>query len=142
MSEGKMHRLIHLARAIAGVLVCLAAGVVHAQSVDFIEPKDGDTVPTTFTVKFKVTGMRVVPAGDMTEGTGHHHLLIDARDIDSGVVIPNDNQHKHFGKGQTESQVFLQPGRYRLTLQFADGAHRSYGEGMRKSISITVAGEK
>jgi hypothetical protein len=142
MSEGKMHRLIHLARAIVGVLVCLAAGVVHAQSVDFIEPKDGDTVPTTFTVKFKVTGMRVVPAGDMTEGTGHHHLLIDARDIDSGVVIPNDNQHKHFGKGQTESQVFLQPGRYRLTLQFADGAHRSYGEGMRKSISITVAGEK
>ncbi len=137
-----MHRLIHLARAIVGVLVCLAAGVVHAQSVDFIEPKDGDTVPTTFTVKFKVTGMRVVPAGDTTEGTGHHHLLIDARDIDSGVVIPNDNQHKHFGKGQTESQVFLQPGRYRLTLQFADGAHRSYGEGMRKSISITVAGEK
>jgi hypothetical protein len=87
-------------------------------------------------------GMRIAPAGDMTEGTGHHHLLIDARDIDTGVVIPNDNQHKHFGKGQTESQVFLQPGRYRLTMQFADGAHRSYGEGMRKSINITVAGEK
>jgi hypothetical protein len=137
-----MYRLIDLARTIVGVLVCVAASVVQAQSVEFIEPKDGDTVPTTFTVKFKVTGMRVAPAGDMTEGTGHHHLLIDARDIDSGVVIPNDNQHKHFGKGQTESQVFLQPGRYRLTMQFADGAHRSYGEGMRKSISITVAGEK
>ncbi len=137
-----MHRLIDLACTIVGVLVCVAASVVQAQSVEFIEPKDGDTVPTTFTVKFKVTGMRVAPAGDMTEGTGHHHLLIDARDIDSGVVIPNDNQHKHFGKGQTESQVFLQPGRYRLTMQFADGAHRSYGEGMRKSISITVAGEK
>lgn len=137
-----MYRLIDLARTIVGVLVCVAASVVQAQSVEFIEPKDGDTVPTTFTVKFKVMGMRVAPAGDMTEGTGHHHLLIDARDIDSGVVIPNDNQHKHFGKGQTESQVFLQPGRYRLTMQFADGAHRSYGEGMRKSISITVAGEK
>ena len=137
-----MYRLIDLARTIVGVLVCVAASVVQAQSVEFIEPKDGDTVPTTFTVKFKVTGMRVAPAGDMTEGTGHHHLLIDARDIDSGVVIPNDNQHKHFGKGQTESQVFLQPGRYRLTMLFADGAHRSYGEGMRKSISITVAGEK
>jgi hypothetical protein len=43
----------------------------------------------------------------MTEGTGHHHLLIDARDIDTGVVIPNDNQHKHFGKGQTESRGLL-----------------------------------
>jgi len=29
-----------------------------------------------------------------------------------------------------------------LTLQFGDGAHRSYGEGLRKSINITVAGEK
>jgi hypothetical protein len=137
-----MHRSTRLMQASAGALACLLAGAVHAQSVDFIEPKDGDTVPTTFTVKFKVTGMRIAPAGDMTEGTGHHHLLIDARDIDTGVVIPNDNQHKHFGKGQTESQVFLQPGRYRLTMQFADGAHRSYGEGMRKSINITVAGEK
>lgn len=137
-----MHRSTRLTLAAAGALVCLWAGAVQAQSVEFIEPKDGDTVPTTFTVKFKVTGMRVAPAGDMTEGTGHHHLLIDARDIDTGVVIPNDNQHKHFGKGQTESQVFLQPGRYRLTMQFADGAHRSYGEGMRKSINITVAGEK
>ena len=128
--------------AAAGSLVFLWAGALQAQSVDFIEPKDGDTVPTTFTVKFKVEGMRVAPAGNMTQGTGHHHLLIDARDIETGVVIPNDNQHKHFGKGQTESLVFLQPGRYRLTLQFGDGAHRSYGEIMRKSINITVAGEK
>lgn len=137
-----MHRSNRLILAAAGALICLLVGTVQAQSVDFIEPKEGDTVPTTFTVKFKVTGMRIAPAGDMTEGTGHHHLLIDARDIDTGVVIPHDNQHKHFGKGQTESQVFLQPGRYRLTMQFADGAHRSYGEGMRKSINITVAGEK
>jgi len=140
-----MHRLTGLATRLAlttSALVCLLAGAAQAQSVDFIEPNDGATVPTTFTVKFKVNGMRVAPAGDMTEGTGHHHLLIDARDIDTGVVIPNDNQHKHFGKGQTESQVFLQPGSYRLTMQFADGAHRSYGEGMRKSINITVAGEK
>lgn len=137
-----MLRTTRLILAAAVALVSLLASAVQAQSVDFIEPKEGDTVPTTFTVKFGVTGMRIAPAGDMTEGTGHHHLLIDARDIDAGVVIPNDNQHKHFGKGQTESQVFLQPGRYRLTLQFADGAHRSYGERMRKSINITVAGEK
>jgi hypothetical protein len=142
LQRDKMHRSIDLALKALVLLLCLGLGTVQAQSVDFVEPRDGDTVPTTFTVKFKVTGMRVAPAGDMTEGTGHHHLLIDARDIETGVVIPNDNQHKHFGKGQTESQVFLQPGRYRLTLQFADGAHRSYGEGLRKSINVTVAGEK
>ena len=49
-----------------------------------------------------------------------------------------DDQHRHFGKGQTETEITLPPGRYRLTMQFADGAHRSYGEKMRKTIEVTV----
>lgn len=123
----------------------LAAGLfsffsinVFAQSIDFISPKNGDVVPTTFIVKMAVTGMKVAPAGEIVEGTGHHHLLINTSDISEGQVIPNDTQHKHFGKGQTETEVSLQPGKYKLTLQFADGAHRSYGEKLRKSIEITV----
>ena len=111
---------------------------VFAQSIDFISPKNGDVVPTTFIVKMAVTGMKVAPAGEIVEGTGHHHLLINTSDISEGQVIPNDTQHKHFGKGQTETEVTLQPGKYKLTLQFADGVHRSYGEKLRKSIEITV----
>ena len=126
---------------LAFILVATGVGA-HAQSVDFIEPSDGDTVPTTFTVKFKVDGMRVAPVSDKSTGVGHFHVLIDARDIEPGYVIPNDNQHKHFDKGQTESLMFLQPGKYKLTLQFADSGHRSFGEKMRKVINITVAGEK
>ena len=112
-----------------------------ADGVDFIQPKDGDTVEPTFLAKFAVTGMEVSPAGEVKPGPGHHHLLINAVDIEKNVVIPNDNQHKHFGKGQTEAEVFLQPGKYKLTLQFADGAHRSYGEAFRKSIYVTVEGK-
>ena len=123
---------------LVGLISILWAAWSYAQSIDFIEPKDGDTVPTTFMVKMAVTGMKVAPAGEMAAGTGHHHLLINARDIEEGYTIPNDNQHKHFGKGQTETEVFLQPGKYKLTLQFADGAHRSYGDKLRKSIEITV----
>jgi len=125
-----------------GLVFWLFATYAHAQSVDFVEPRDGATVPTTFTLKFKVEGMRVAPVKDKSEGSGHFHVLIDARDIEPGYVIPNDNQHKHFDKGQTESLMFLQPGRYKLTLQFADSAHRSFGEKMRKTINITVEGEK
>ncbi len=109
-----------------------------AQSVDFIEPKHGATVPQTFKLKFAVDGMSVAPAGDMSEGTGHHHLLINTPDIAQGEVIPMNDSHRHFGKGQTETELTLPPGRHRLTMQFADGAHRSYGEKMRKSIEITV----
>ncbi len=116
----------------------LLAAQGHAQSVDFITPANGDTVPQTFKVKFAVNGMQVAPAGDMTADTGHHHLLINADDIAEGTVIPMNDSHRHFGKGQTETEITLPPGRYRLTMQFADGAHRSYGEKMRKSIEVEV----
>lgn len=134
-----MKRLQHLA---IGMVLSLLTAYTNAQSVDFVEPRDGDTLPTTFTLKFKVDGMPLAPSSDKREGVGHFHVLIDARDIEPGYVIPNDNQHKHYDKGQTESLMFLQPGKYKLTLQFADSSHRSYGEKMRKTINITIAGEK
>lgn len=127
-------------RSVAVLALCaLAFGTAAvAQSVDFIEPKDGAVVSSPFMVKFGLDGMKVAPAGDMTEGSGHHHLLIDADDIPEGVVIPMDDRHRHFGKGQTEAEIKLPPGRHKLTMQFADGAHRSYGEKLRKSITVDV----
>lgn len=119
-------------------LLLAVASAVSAQSVDFVEPADGATVAQTFRVKFAVDGMQVAPAGDMSEGTGHHHLLINAADVAEGAVIPMNDSYRHFGKGQTETEITLPPGRHRLTMQFADGAHRSYGEKLRKSIEINV----
>lgn len=116
-------------------LVCQAA---WAQSVDFVEPKNGEVVSSPFKVAFAVSGMTVAPAGDMTKDTGHHHLLINASAIPEGSVIPADETHKHFGKGQTETQVTLPPGLYKLSMQFANGAHQSYGEKMSKTIEITA----
>ena len=112
-----------------------------AQGVDFIYPKDGDTVEPTFWAKFSVSGLELVPATEVRPGTGHHHLFINAVDIEKNVVIPFDNQHKHYGKGQSEAEIFLQPGKYKLTLQFGDSAHRSYGAAFKKTISINVVGK-
>lgn len=123
---------------IAPALLLAFASSVFAQSVDFVEPTDGAVVSSTFKVKFAVDGMQVAPAGDMSEGTGHHHLLINTADVPQGEVIPMSDSHKHFGKGQTETEITLPPGRHRLTMQFADGAHRSYGEKMRKTIEVEV----
>jgi hypothetical protein len=119
------------------VTMCFA-GAAFAQSVDFVEPKNGATVGTTFKVKFAVDGMSVAPAGEVTPGTGHHHLLIDTADIEENVAIPMDDKHRHFGKGQTETEITLAPGKHKLTMQFADGAHRSYGAKFRKTIEIEV----
>ena len=108
------------------------------QAVYFIEPKNNATVDQEFTVKMGITGMAIKPAGDMTPNTGHHHLLVDEDPIRTGEVIPNSPTHLHFGKGQTKTTLTLTPGKHTLTLQFADGAHQSYGYAMRQSITVHV----
>ncbi len=130
-------------RAIKGLLILLLAVSMNGvmaddRGVDFVDLKDGDVVASPFKVKFAVTGMTVAPAGDTSINTGHHHLLINAEGVAAGQVVPADERHIHFGKGQTETLVTLPSGQYTLTLQFANGLHQSYGEIMRKSIHVTV----
>lgn len=113
-------------------------GLADNLSVDFAEPKSGEVLTSPFKVKFIVNGMQVTPAGGVSSNTGHHHLLINAESIESGKVIPADERHIHFGKGQTETTLNLPSGQYKLTLQFANGLHESYGTGMSKTIEVVV----
>ena len=125
-------------KIVAALALALAAGSAAAQSVDFTEPKNGAVVSSPFKLKFAVTGMEVKPAGTMDNNTGHHHLIINGDSMKVGESIPFDEKHLHFGKGQTETDVTLPPGTYKLTMQFANGAHQSYGPGLSKSITVTV----
>jgi hypothetical protein len=122
----------------ASFFVALAGQAQTPARVWFIEPKDGATVSSPVHVKFGVEGMQVAPAGTMGDTSGHHHLLIDAGPMQKGLVIPADDKSIHFGKGQTEADVKLPPGDHTLTMQFADGAHRSYGPEMSQTIKIHV----
>jgi len=125
-------------KIMAALAMALLAGAAAAQSVDFTEPKDGAVVSSPFKVKFAVTGMEVKPAGTMDSNTGHHHLIINGDSLKVGESVPFDETHLHFGKGQTETEVKLPPGTYKLTMQFANGAHQSYGPGLSKTITVTV----
>lgn len=104
----------------------------------FVEPKDGAVVKSPVNVKFGLEGMEVRPAGELVEKTGHHHLIIGPAGIPAGTQVPKDETHIHYGKGQLQDNVELKPGKYQLTLQFADGNHVSYGEPMSSTINITV----
>jgi hypothetical protein len=107
--------------------------------VFFRNLKDGQTVSSPFKVEMGVSGMSVDTAGVVRPASGHHHLLIDAGDsVATGVVVPQDAHHLHFGKAQTETELDLPPGQHRLTLQFADGLHRSYGSRLSASITVQV----
>ncbi len=130
-------------RMLFALVLCWAAfaGLAHAKDkpgVYFVEPKNGAVVGEEFKVVMGVRGYEVKPAGDIVPKTGHHHLLIDAKPVKKGEVIPADEHHMHFGKGQTETMVKLAPGKHKLQLQFADGGHHSYGPAMSKTITVTV----
>jgi hypothetical protein len=86
-----------------------------------IEPADGATVPTTFTVKFGLENMGVAPAGTDTPATGHHHLLIDQPLPPFDQPIGGDI--KHFGGGQTQTEVTLEPGTHTLQIILGDMKH-------------------
>ena len=122
----------------AAVMAGSATLWAQSNSVDFAEPKNGATVTSPVKVKMLVSGMKAIPAGDMTANTGHHHLIVNGGPIKEGESVPFDDTHLHFGKGQTETDLTLAPGKYTLTLQFANGAHQSYGSPMSKTIEITV----
>ena len=106
--------------------------------VFFEEPKDGAKVKSPVKLVFGVEGMEVKPAGTQEENTGHHHIVIGPAGVKEGTVVPTDEKHIHFGKGQTTADIELPPGEHKLTMQFADGNHTSYGEVMAATITITV----
>lgn len=115
-------------------------------SVSFGNLEDGATVTgplvdgkVSVHVEMVVEGAEVSPAGELEAGTGHHHIIVDGQGEPLEVAVPADDAHIHFGGGQTEADVMLTPGEHTLTLQFADGAHRSYGPALSATVSITVA---
>ena len=137
------HLTVGLASTAAALALLTACAVpakldAPAQSVSLLEPVNGAIVATTFKVRFGVKGMTVAPAGAIAADSGHNHLLINQLPVKAGDSVPFDDQHKHFGAGQTEAMVTLLPGQYQLTSQFANGAHQSYGAPMSASITVTV----
>ena len=135
-----MKRVLYVVAICVGVALgaCTQMQAAAAKSVWFVEPKDGATVPSPFKVVFGIKGMAVEPAGEIKADSGHHHLLINLGPMAAGEAIPVDDTHLHFGKAQTEVEVKLPPGNYKLTMQFANGAHVSYGPAMAASINVTV----
>ena len=108
--------------------------------VYFITPENGQTVTQTFKVKFGLSGMGVAPAGTNREKTGHHHLLIDTDTLpDMQRPLPATDKLKHFGGGQTETELSLPPGTHTLQLLLGNYVHIPHDKPvMSEKITITV----
>ena len=123
---------IFLSRTLAVVSVLLLGQVVaqdlpvtpapEGAKVMILSPKDGDVVGKEFVVQFGLSGMGIAPAGTDIENTGHHHLLVDQSTLPPEGV-PMGNPPIHFGKGQTQTTLTLEPGKHTLQLIVGDKFH-------------------
>ena len=69
---------------------------------------------------------------------GHHHLLVNRElPLDFKQALPFNEQYIHFGKGQMESVLTLEPGTYSLRLLLADNKHFPYFV-YSKPVRVTV----
>ncbi len=121
------------------LIACGASEEASGPRVFFISPEEGATVSSPVKFEWSAEDFTIEPAGEIHEAAGHLHLLFDTDCIAAGTVIPADDNHVHFGKGQTEAELELAPGEHTVCLQAADGVHAALeGEGMTQVIKITV----
>ena len=124
------------------ITVIVVAGD-ESPSVRFEQPADGATVTSPFEVVMAATGLTVEPSGEVNEGAGHFHILVDTDFTPVGEVIPTDEQNLHYGQGQTTATLELEPGEHTLRLQFADGLHTALeGDQYRDTITIVVEADQ
>lgn len=145
-------RLVAAAFAVSGILASAPAiaGDTPAPAgakAYFVNLQDGATVDSPVTVVFGLSGMGVAPAGVEKEQTGHHHLLVDRPPLGEGADgadelatnLPSDDNHRHFGGGQTETTIELAPGKHTLQLVLGDQNHVPHNPPVvSEVITITV----
>ncbi|WP_298636341.1 DUF4399 domain-containing protein [uncultured Umboniibacter sp.] len=101
-----------------------------------VTPADSATVTSPVKIVFGLSGMGVAPAGVKRENTGHHHLLIDQDELPEPGK-PMGGNVRHFGGGQTEVELTLEPGEHTLQLILGDHFHIPH-EPMVVSEKITI----
>jgi hypothetical protein len=94
-----------------------------AASVSFASPTDGEHVAGTVGLTMAAEGITIEAAGEVHEGAGHFHVIADRGCLTAGESIVKDADHVHFGGGQSEGMIYLEPGIHELCLQVGDGVH-------------------
>jgi hypothetical protein len=94
--------------------------------VTILEPAEGAEIEgPAVRVRLDVSGVRIVPAGDTTPATGHHHLYLDHDVTGPAQPVPTiPGQVIHLGDGSAE-YVFenVEAGDHRIVAVVADGVH-------------------
>ena len=110
-------------------------------TVTITQPATGSQVMGgNVTVSLQVAGFPIVPAGDMTSGSGHHHLYLDADLTGVGEPVPTvPGSIIHMGDGSSEFTFEgVAPGEHRLIAVVADGIHVPLQPWVVDTVTFTV----
>jgi len=107
-----------------------------AASVTFASPADGDHIAGTVGLTMAAAAFTIEAAGEVHEGAGHFHVIADRGCLTAGESIVKDADHVHFGGGQTEGMIYLEPGTHELCLQVGDGVH--IASDLTATVSVDV----
>jgi hypothetical protein len=107
-----------------------------------ISPRNGDVITGPVRVVMGLSGLGVAPAGVDKPNTGHHHILVDTpapTGEDLNAPMPATDNLKHFGGGQTETNLTLPPGKHTIQLILGDQNHIPHNPPLvSEMITITV----
>ena len=113
---------------LASLMFCGAAQAQApaANAASKFHLEDGDKIETPYVLRFGLSGgWGLAPiAQPGGRKSGHHHLLVN-RDLPLNFkeALPFNDQYIHFGKGQMETVLTLEPGTYTLRMLLADQNH-------------------
>ena len=120
---------------------------VSAQSakprIFFVEPKNGASVKSPVHLMFGVENYKIaaVPDGEVKTarpGVGHFHVGVDTPCVASGkTIVKGTPSWVHLGKGDSEMDMQLSPGKHKLALQFADDLHNAI-KGLCTTITVNA----
>jgi len=120
-----------------------AAKATKKVRVFFIEPKNNATVSSPVHLKFGSEGIEIspVPPGELTTtrpGVAHYHVGIDTPCLPAGKnIVKGTPSWVHFGKGESEFDTQLTPGKHKLALQLGDDLHNTIA-GTCSTITVNV----
>ena len=109
----------------------------------FDEPKNNATVKSPVHLKFGIENYQIaaVPEGDVKTarpGVGHYHVGVEQDCLKPGeTIVKGTPQWVHLGKGDTEMDMQLTPGKHKLSLQLGDDLHNTVA-GLCSTITVNV----
>lgn len=110
-------------------------------TVTITSPAEGSVVDgPAVTVQLSVSGFELRPAGDLTVGTGHHHLYLDTDVTDPREPVPTLPESViHMGDASSEYTFQnVGPGEHRLIAVVADGVHVPLQPWVVDTVNFTV----